>query len=72
MARSLEGVVGTEATPAGCTTALLDPDDPRQVFERGDAQTAAIAAYASVGFEVQERVMRYRKPRRSSACAYAR
>lgn len=44
MCRSLETAVAVVPDPSGCTVGSLDPDDPAQVFERGDAQTDAFLA----------------------------
>jgi ribosomal protein S18 acetylase RimI-like enzyme len=41
MTRSLDGTAAAVPAPTGCTLRTLDPDDPVQVFERGDAQTDA-------------------------------
>jgi GNAT superfamily N-acetyltransferase len=41
MSRSLESALAAAPIPAGCAVGVLDPSDPAQVFERGDAQTDA-------------------------------
>ncbi len=43
MTRSLETPIAGVPSPVGCSIRTLDPDDARQVFERGDAQTDAFA-----------------------------
>jgi mycothiol synthase len=44
MTRSLDGAIASVPDPPGCSVGMLDPENPGQVFERGDAQTDAFLA----------------------------
>jgi ribosomal protein S18 acetylase RimI-like enzyme len=44
MTQSLEGAVASAVDAPGYTVGILDPDNPAEIFERGDAQTDAFLA----------------------------